>query len=179
MASPISCLSILVIPLLVTSLFYQVSNADRALVESICHNSTAYEFCLSSLLSDERSIKSPLPILELISVELNVKVVEDVVQRIPDLLQTLTDPLDKTRLQNCEKDIRVVHENINIASGAAGYQNYDELKTSLTVALLKIAECDNEYESSPKRQSPLSDFTFKMGRLIDISYVIINKILLG
>ncbi|XP_050290183.1 pectinesterase inhibitor 5-like [Quercus robur] len=177
MASPISCLSILVIPLLVTSLFYQVSNADRALVESICHNSTDYEFCLSSLLSDERSIKSALPTLELISIELNLKVIAVAVNRIPDVRKTLTDPVDKTRLQNCESDIGDAHENMLRASDGAGFQNYDKAQTSLTAALLKIGECSDEYESSPKRQSPLSDLTFKMGRLIDISYVIINKIL--
>ncbi|KAL0011540.1 hypothetical protein SO802_006648 [Lithocarpus litseifolius] len=179
MASPISCLSILVIPLLVTSLFYQVSNADRALVESVCHNSTDYEFCMSSLLSDERSIDCNLPTLEVISVELNEKVLEAAIQRIPDLLKNLTDPLDKTRLQNCKNDIGDAYQNMIRASGNAGAETYDELKISLTAALLKIAECDNEYESSPKRQSPLSDLTFKMGRLIDISYVIVNKILLG
>ena len=60
------------------------------------------------------------------------------------------------------------------ASDGAGFQNYDKVKTSLTAALLKIGECSDEYESSPKRQSPLSDLTFKMGRLIDISFIIIN-----
>ena len=90
MASLISCLSILVTPLLVTSLFYQVSNANWALVESNCHNSTEYEFCLSSLLSDERSIKSTLPTLELNSIELDLKVVEVAVNQILDLLKTLT-----------------------------------------------------------------------------------------
>ena len=106
MASLISCLSILVTPLLVTSLFYQVSNANWALVESNCHyqvsnanwalvesnchNSTEYEFCLSSLLSDKRSIKSTLPTLELNSIELDLKVVEVAVNQILDLLKTLT-----------------------------------------------------------------------------------------
>ena len=90
MASLISCLSILVTPLLVTFLFYQVSNANWALVESNCHNSTEYEFCLSSLLSDKRSIKSTLPTLELNSIELDLKVVEVAVNQILDLLKTLT-----------------------------------------------------------------------------------------
>ncbi|KAK7834738.1 uncharacterized protein LOC136062273 [Quercus suber] len=146
MASPISCLSILVIPLLVTSLFYQISDADRALVESVCHNSTDYDFCLSSLLSDERSIKSTLQTLESISIELHLDVIEVAYNRISDLHKTLTDPLDKTRLQNCENDIRDSHENMLSASDGAGLFNYDKAKLSLTAALLKVGACANEYE---------------------------------
>ena len=56
MTSPISCLSILIIPLLVTSLFYDVSNVDRALIESVCKKSMDYDFCMSALLSDLESI---------------------------------------------------------------------------------------------------------------------------
>ena len=177
MVSPISCLSILVIPLLVTSLFYQVSNADQALLERICRNSTDHDFCMASLLSNERSINSSLVALEIISIELNVDVVEVAVNRIPDVNKTLTDPVDKTRLKNCENDIGDAHENMFRAGDGANLFNYDKVQTTLTAALLKIGECANQYESSPKRQSPLSDLTFKMGRLIDISFVIVNYIL--
>ena len=45
MASPISCLSILIIPLLVTSLFYDVSNTDQALIESCKVVIYNYMFC--------------------------------------------------------------------------------------------------------------------------------------
>ena len=174
MASLISCLSILVTPLLVTSLFYQVSNANWALVESNCHNSTEYEFCLSSLLSDERSIKSTLPTLELNSIELDLKVVEVAVNQILDLLKTLTTHWKRLdfKIAKVILVMYIVHENMLSASD--GFQNYDKVKTSLTAALLKIGECSDEYESSPKCQSPLSDLTFKMGRLIDISFIIIN-----
>ena len=95
MASPISCLSILIIPLLVTSLFYDVSNADRALIESVCKKSMDYDFCVSTLLSDPDSITTVLYRLRLISTILNLDVIEDARGEIRNLLIWFTDPLDR------------------------------------------------------------------------------------
>lgn len=61
MTSPISCLSILVIALLATSLLYQVSNAiievkaDFALLDSVCQKSEDYDFFMSSSRGDPRT----------------------------------------------------------------------------------------------------------------------------
>ena len=95
MASPISCLSILIIPLLVTSLFYDVSNVDRALIESVCKNSMDYDFCVSALLSDPNSITTILYRLRLISTILNLEVIEDSRGEIRNLLIQFKDPLDR------------------------------------------------------------------------------------
>ena len=95
MASPISCLSILIIPLLVTSLFYDVSNADRALIESVCKKSMDYDFCVSTLLSNPDSITTVLYRLRLISTILNLDVIEDAHGEIRNLLIWFTDPLDR------------------------------------------------------------------------------------
>ena len=77
MASPISCLSILIIPLLVTSLFYDISNSYQALIESICKMSKDYLFCVSTLLSYLDSITIVLYRLGLVSTILNLDVIED------------------------------------------------------------------------------------------------------
>ncbi|KAK7844307.1 cell wall / vacuolar inhibitor of fructosidase 2 [Quercus suber] len=105
MASPISCLSILLILLLVTSLFYQISNAiDKAFLEKVCHKSFDYELCLSTLRSDERTSTADPNGLVLISISINMNLVNSTINRIPDILKTLKDPLDKTRLMNCQTD---------------------------------------------------------------------------
>ncbi|KAK7855921.1 hypothetical protein CFP56_025981 [Quercus suber] len=77
MASPISCLSIMIIPLLVTSPFYDISNSSRALIESVCKMSKDYGFCVSALLSDLDRITTVLHRLGLISTILNLDVIED------------------------------------------------------------------------------------------------------
>ncbi|KAK7850029.1 cell wall / vacuolar inhibitor of fructosidase 2 [Quercus suber] len=105
MASPISCLSILLILLLVTSLFYQISNAiDKAFLEKVCHKSFDYELCLSTLRSDERTSTADPNGLVLISISINMNLANSTINRIPDILKTLKDPLDKTRLMNCQTD---------------------------------------------------------------------------
>ncbi|KAL0011555.1 hypothetical protein SO802_006663, partial [Lithocarpus litseifolius] len=55
----------------------------------------------------------------LVSINLNWDVIEVVIHRILELLKTLTNPLDKTQLQNCEIDIGKVHKNMLIASTGA------------------------------------------------------------
>ena len=96
MASPICCLSMLVIPLLVTSLFYHVSNADQALVESICNVMRDKNFCLKELLSNPQSISSNLSMLGIITIDLNLKVFEEAEGQISKILGTLKDPLDQS-----------------------------------------------------------------------------------
>ncbi|XP_075665912.1 cell wall / vacuolar inhibitor of fructosidase 2-like [Castanea sativa] len=180
MASPISCLSILVIPLLVTSLFYQVSNAvDKAFLESICHKSFDHELCLSTLCSDERTSTADPNGLVLISISINMNLVQTTINhRIPDILKTLTDPPDKTRLKNCQTDFIYVLGKLSRGYVASASKHYQEGITLIYDALLKSAECDSEYRIStnPPKKSPISDVTFKVGRLIDITFVIVDEI---
>ena len=177
MASPSSCLSILVILLLVTSLFYQISNAvDEAFLERICHKSFDYELCLSTLRSDERTSTADPNGLVLISISINMNLVNTTINRIPDILKTLTDPLDKTRLKNCQTDFIYVLGKLSKGYEASASKLYQEGITLIYDALLKSAECDSEYSTNPPKKSPISDVTFKVGRLIDFTFVIVDEI---
>ena len=178
MASPISCLSILVIPLLVTSLFYLISNAvDEAFLERICHKSFDYELCLSTLRSDGRTSTADPNGLVLISISINMNLVQTTINRtIPDILKTLTDPLDRTRLTNCQTDFIYMQGNLTQGYVASASKHYQKGITLIYDALLKSAECDSEYSTNPPKKSPISDVTFKVGRLIDITFVIVDEI---
>uniref|UniRef100_A0A7N2QYB6 Pectinesterase inhibitor domain-containing protein n=1 Tax=Quercus lobata TaxID=97700 RepID=A0A7N2QYB6_QUELO len=181
MASPISCLSILVIPLLVTSLFYQVSNAanqgwfDEAFLEKICKKSTDYDLCSSTLRSDPRTYTVNPHGLALISISINTNLVQTTLDQIPGILNTLTDPLDETRLQNCQTDFNEALVKFNAAYAAASSTSYTEATNLLTEAALKSVECENEYSSSSS-ESPISDTTNKVGKLVFITYVIVGEI---
>ena len=118
---------------------------------------------MSALLADGRSIRASPAFLELISIDLNLNAVEAALRWIPDLLKTLTNPLDKTRIQNCQADLDYVHGKLNDANTAAGKHSFLEAKDLLIEALIKIGECYDEYDRPPKRESPISDLTFKMG----------------
>ena len=65
---------------------------------------------------------------------------------------------------------------MHLARNAAGTQSYVEEATILTAVQQKTTECNNEYKSLPKHESPISNYTSEMVKLIDISYVIISKI---
>ena len=173
MASPISCLSILVIPLLVTSLFYHVSNADRALIESVCKRATNNSFCLSALLSDPQSSTASLYLLGIISIDLNLNVFEEADSRILDLLDTVKDSVDHSRLLNCESNITLAHENLKAARNAAGGQSYTEEENLLLNVYSYIGHCKGRYYDPPVRVSPIEDLTSKMLALFDISSHII------
>ena len=175
MASPVSCLSILIIPLLVTSLFYQVSNAvDEALLDKICNESADYEFCLSTLRSDDGTATADPNGLVLISITLNTNLVQTTVNRIPDIVKTLTDPLDITRIQNCRTDYIDVQGKLS----AAFTKYYTEMLNFLRDALIKIVECDDKYRLNPPiRESPIADVSLKVQKLIDITFVIVDEIM--
>ena len=64
----------MIIPSLVTSLFYDICNEDRALVEKVCTKSMDHDYCLSVLLSDPEGLTNVLYRLGLVatSVSLNI-----------------------------------------------------------------------------------------------------------
>ena len=177
MVSPISCLSILVIPLLFTSLFYQVSNAvNDTYLDSICHKSTDYELCNSTFAADSRTPTADLNGLLLISISSNMNLLETtIVNRIPKILDILEDPLDKARLQNCSTDYIIALGQLSNAYLASASKNYQEATRLATDAAFKNVECDNEYNTT-KRPSPIADVPGKVGGLILISYVIVDEI---
>ena len=171
MASPISCLSILIIPLLVTSLFYHVSNADRALLEKVCKKSMDYDFCMSTLLSDPEGLTDVLYRLGLVSTSVSLKIISHVNGEIGNTLIGNTDPTYRTRILNCQTDIDEIYDKMELARNAAGTQSYAEEATILTSAQQKLTECNNQFESSP-----ISKYTSKIVKVIDISFVIISMI---
>ncbi|KAK9995224.1 hypothetical protein SO802_024927 [Lithocarpus litseifolius] len=179
MASPISCLSILVIPLLVASLFCQVSNAvDEAFLENICQKTVDYEFCQSTLRSDARTFTANTDGLVLISISITVNHVLSTNDQIPNILKTLTDPLDKTRLQNCQTDYNEIVAKLNAAYSASDAKSYQEVINLLSAALIKRVECDDEYRLTPPiRDSPLSNASIRLQKLVDIAWVIIEEII--
>ena len=65
---------------------------------------------------------------------------------------------------------------MHLARNAVGIQSYAKEATILMAAQQKITECNNEYKSLPKHESPISNYTSKIAKLINISYVIISKI---
>ncbi|KAF3947668.1 hypothetical protein CMV_026228, partial [Castanea mollissima] len=148
MASPISCLSILVISLLVASLFCQVSHAlvDEAFLKNICQKTVDYEFCQSTLRSDERTFAANPDGLVLISISITSNHVLNTIDQIPNILKTLTDPLDKTRIQNCQTDYSEIAVNLNAAYSASEPKAYQEVINSLRGALIKCVECDDDME---------------------------------
>ena len=129
---------------------------------------------MSTLRSDEGTATADPNGLVLISVSLNTNLVQTTVNRIPDIVKTLTDPLDITRIQNCRTDYIDVQGKLS----AAYTKYYPEMENLLKDALIKIVECDNEYRLNPPiRELPIADVSLEVQKLIDITYVIVGEIL--
>ena len=92
----------------------------------------------------------------------------DACGEIINLLIELINPLDRTRISNCQTDIEDVHEKIIFARNAIVTQSYGKRATILTAAQQKIIECNDKYESLPKRESTISNYTSIIAKLIDI-----------
>ena len=177
MASPISCLSILIIPLLVNSLFYDVSNADRALVEKICKKSMDYDFCLSIFLSDHEGLTNVLYNLGLVSTDVSLGIISDVNNgEIRNVLTRVTDPLDRRNILDCQTNIDDLYGDMQLAYNAPSTQSYAKEATYLASAQQKITKCNKRFEGPPKHESPISGNTSKITKLINISSVIVSMI---
>ncbi|KAK9984374.1 hypothetical protein SO802_033899 [Lithocarpus litseifolius] len=178
MVSPISCLSILVIPLLVTSLFYQVSNAcvNATYLDRICNQSSSYELCKSTFASDNRTSTADLTDLLLISYSSNMNLLETTIaNRIPKILELLNDPLDKARLQNCQTDFIYALGKLSGAYLASSSKNYRKAVNLTTDAYVKNVECEKEYDTT-NRASPIADVPQNVTGLIFVSYAILHEI---
>ncbi|KAK7856073.1 hypothetical protein CFP56_025513 [Quercus suber] len=184
MASPISYQSIFVIPPLVTSLFYHVFNAeeqgwfDEDFLEKFCHNSADYDFCSLTLRSDKSTYTADPNGLVIISISINMNLVQTSISEIVDLIEQPIDALDKTRLQNCQVDFSDAQVKLNAAFVASATYKYLEGLDFITDEFKKSVECDSEYTLNPlKRESPLLDDTLKVQKLTNITFVIVGEIM--
>ncbi|KAL0009010.1 hypothetical protein SO802_010512 [Lithocarpus litseifolius] len=177
MASPISCLSILVIPLLVTSLSYHVSNADRALLEYVCQKTSDYDYCLSALLSNNQSTTATPYTLGIISNDLTLAVIQDTNREIADLFLNFTDPVDVTRILNCQKNIKDAYQKVQNARLDASQKSYSEEYKLIAAALEQTIDCKNQYADPPEKEPPILNWTHKLETQADASFAIIDLLL--
>ena len=119
-ASPISCLSILIISLLVTSLFYDVSNADWTLVEKVCKKSMDHDYCLSILLSNPEGLTNVLYRLGLVATSVGLNIIPGVNGEIENVHIGVKDADVKARITDFQSDIDRIYDNMNQARTAAG-----------------------------------------------------------
>ena len=152
-ASPISCLSILIIPLLVTSLFYNVSNADRALVEKVCTKSIDHDYYLSVLLLDPEGLIDVLYRLGLVATSISLNILPGVNGEIGNVLIRVKDPDVRAWITGCQSDIDSIYDNMNQARTAAGTQSYDKRQDYLHRHKIKLQDvmldsrlCNHQYK---------------------------------
>ena len=174
MASPISCLSILIIPLLATPLFYDVSNADRALVDKICAQSMDNNYCVSVILSVPEGLTNVLYRLGLVITSVSLKLIPTINGEIGNALIKATNPLVRTRITSCQADIDGIIGDFEQARTAVGTQSYIEEAKYLSYAQDKIAACNARFKASPATASPIASHTFKIEALIGISAIILT-----
>ena len=172
-ASPISCLSILIISLLVTSLFYDVSNADRTLVEKVCKKSMDHDYCLWILLSDPEGLTNVLYRLGLVATSVGLNIIPGVNGEIENVHIGVKDAEVKARITDFQSDIDRIYDNMNQARTAAGTQSYNEEARLLASKPDKIAGCNGRF---PTMQTPIQSSTSKIEKLISIAATIFTMI---
>ena len=181
MASPINCLSILVIPLLVTSLFYQVSVGQKLTddyLSSLCQKTSDPNFCFSTLKADPRTF---LPLgdfnhLGFVSLAIVMDTVQVEVDEIPYILRKIGDRVDRVRMENCQYDYNNALQMSRDADTAAGEKNYNRAKSLIINAANGLAACDNSYKEPPARTSLIADALTKVLKKCNIVVVVFNTI---
>lgn len=105
------CLLVLVV-MATTSVLYQLSGAlievkaDLAQLDNICKQSEDYNFCFSILNEDPRFAAADQHGLAVLSVAINLDIVQATSDRIVEILKNISDPVDKQRIEVCQSDYR-------------------------------------------------------------------------
>ena len=171
--SPISCLSILIIPSLVTSLFYDICNEDRALVEKVCTKSMDHDYCLSVLLSDPEGLTNVLYRLGLVATSVSLNIILVVNGEIGNVLIGVKDADVRAQITDCQSNIDRIYNDMNQARTAVDTQSYNEEARLLASAQENIAGCNAWF---PTMQSPIQSSTSKIEKLINIAATILGMI---
>ena len=171
--SPISCLSILIIPSLVTSLFYDICNEDRALVEKVCTKSMDHDYCLSVLLSDPEGLTNVLYRLGLVATSVSLNIILVVNGEIGNVLIGVKDADVRAQITDCQSNIDRIYNDMNQTRTAVDTQSYNEEARLLASAQENIAGCNAWF---PTMQSPIQSSTSKIEKLINIAATIITTI---
>ncbi|XP_075659288.1 pectinesterase inhibitor-like [Castanea sativa] len=180
MASPINCLSILIIPLLVTSLFYQVSATgpavDEALLNSVCDKTQDSSFCLATLKGDQRTFVGDKDHLAIVSIAIAIDAVQVTFDQIPGILSKLSDRVDRTRMENCHSDFNDALVTLRKAYAASSSKSYKESTSLIIDATNKLEACHNSYRAPPIRQSPIFDAYTGVYKKTGIAVAVIDTI---
>ncbi|XP_075659286.1 uncharacterized protein LOC142629203 [Castanea sativa] len=177
MTSPINCLSILVIPLLVTSLLYQVSarqKVDEAFLRSVCQKVKDPDFCFSTLKADPRTFAGAS--LAVVSIAIVIDTIQVAVDQIPGLFRDLSDRVDRIRMENCQRDFNDGLLTLRNAYAASASKNYAQSTSLIIDTINKIGACDNSYKIPPVRKSPIADATTNVLKKCDIAVAAIVTI---
>ncbi|KAK7836113.1 pectinesterase inhibitor [Quercus suber] len=152
MASPINCLLILVIPLLVTSLFYQVSvgqKLDDPYLKTLCQKTSDPDFCFKTLKADPRTFAASgdLNHLGLVTIAIAIDTVQVEVDEIPGILKKLNDRVDIVRMENCQNDynnaLKILRDGAYTSFAA---KDYNGAKSQVITAANGLAACENSYK---------------------------------
>ncbi|KAK7836159.1 pectinesterase inhibitor [Quercus suber] len=178
MTSPINCLSILVIPLLVTSIFYQASvgqpgiKIDDSSLTYLCKNSTDPTYCFKTLKADPDTFAGigDKFHLGIVSIAIVNRTVSATAAQIPRILEKLSDRVDKIRMMDCKDDYNVVLDTVGLAYVSSDSRDYYGAMFMMQDAASRLGECKNSYTAPPVRASPIADGiaeAFKKFNIVD------------
>ena len=103
----------MIIPSLVTSLFYDICNEDRALVEKVCTKSMDHDYCLSVLLSDPEGLTNVLYRLGLVATSVSLNIILVVNGEIGNVLIGVKDADVRAQITDCQSNIDRIYNNMN------------------------------------------------------------------
>jgi pectinesterase inhibitor-like protein len=179
------CLAMVVI--VAAGLLHQLSDAilvdaevkaDKALVDSICEQTDDYNFCFSTFDRDPRTPAADRHGLALLSIALNIDVVQETIDRIPKILESITDPMDKQRLEACQSDYGGALEKLHGAYKSSSEKSYREVMNWVIDGVDKAIHCEGVYSSRPPiSESPIEEENQTVIKLANITFIIIDPFL--
>lgn len=153
-------------------------NADQTQLDEICRQSEDYDFCFKTLDADRRTPAADRYGLALLSIAINIDIIQATSDRIIEIIKTVSDSVDKQRIEVCQKDYADALGMFQAAYKSSSERSYWEALEHLREGTDKAIDCEAVYRrSSPIRESPTTGENHNVVKLAGITLIIINPFL--
>ncbi|GLT38099.1 hypothetical protein SLA2020_123660 [Shorea laevis] len=158
-------------------LFLRCNAVTEAMLNDICKQTEDPDFCINILRSDPRTDGADMHGLALISISLTSTLVQDTLNKIPDILKGINDTVGEQRMWVCNSDYVGALAKFGDAFSSTSKRSYGDSINSIRDGTNSVIDCQNIYRrNDPIAESPLAAENMEVFKLSGIMLTIISSL---
>ncbi|GLU16706.1 hypothetical protein SLE2022_331240 [Rubroshorea leprosula] len=159
-------------------LFLRCNAVTETMINDICKQTEDPGFCVNILRSDPRTDGArDMHGLALISISLTSILVQETLDKIPDILKGINDTVGEQRMSVCNSDYVGALAKFRDAFSSTDKRSYGDSINSIRDGTNLVIDCQNIYRrNDPIAESPLAAENMKVFKLSGIMLTIISSL---